>query len=182
MFKKIFSIFSKKLELENFDALHQIENIGERKKIDLLIGDKILEIKTHFEYRKINDWLDTSIAFIRLERNGIICFPYSGDEDFENVNIEIKAEPILEKFQNIIYGTTIEDIYYIVDGNEEFDEMQMGYFLLNNDYILEENRMSPSGIGGADMFCKTSAEFEKEILENNISIYSVKNKAIKYSS
>jgi hypothetical protein len=42
--------------------------------------------------------------------------------------------------------------------------------------------MSPSGTGGANMFCKTLKEFEQGIIENHTKIYSVKDKAQKYRS
>ena len=186
--KKFLSLFKSKKQvenqnIENFDSLKFDNTVREKKDINLLIGDKIIEIKTLLEYRSVNGWLDTSIAFIKLEQNGIICFPYSGAENFENVITENNALPIIDKFQKIIYNQKIVDIYYeLEDENEEFEEMKYGYLVLENDYILEENRMSPSGTGGADMFCKTLKEFEKEISENQTKIYSVKDKAKKYSS
>ena len=185
--KKILSIFKSKKhienkKIENIDLFNLTNEDREKKDINLLIGDKILEIKTLQEYRSINDWLDTSIAFIKLEQNGVICFPYSGDEDFENEIIEIKALPILDKFQKIIYNQKILDIYYPLDEKNEFDDIKFGYIVLENGYVLEENRMSPSGTGSADMFCKTLSEFEKEISESRTKIYSVKEKKQKYSS
>jgi len=164
--------------IENSDALNFDNLISEKKNINLIIGDNIIEIKTLLEYRSVNDWLDTSIAFIKLEKNGIICFPYSGDEIFENVIIDNKALPIIDKFQKIINNQKIIDIYYeLNEENEEFDDMKYGYFILENEYILEENRMAPSGTGGANMFCKTLKEFEKEMIKNKTKIYSVKNKS-----
>jgi hypothetical protein len=183
--KKILSLFKSKKQVENqniekFDSLKLDNIVREKKDINLIIGDKIIEIKTLLEYRSVNDWLDTSIAFIKLERNGIICFPYSGDEKFENVITENNALPIIDQFQKIIYNQKIVDIYYeLEDENEEFDDMKYGYLVLENEYVLEENRMSPSGTGGANMFCKTLKEFEEKMQKNQTKIYSVKTKEIK---
>jgi hypothetical protein len=134
--KNFLSLFKSKKQVEikiheNFDSLELVNNIGEEKDINWLIGDKIIEIKTLLEYRSVNGWLDTSIAFIELEKNGLICFPYSGDENFENVIIENNALPIIDKFQKIIYNKKIVDIYYeLEDENEEFEDMKYGYLVL----------------------------------------------------
>ncbi|MCD9573595.1 hypothetical protein [Flavobacterium soyae] len=168
---------SKSFENKNSDILLFDEN---PKDINLLIGDKILEIKIHLDHEETNDWLDTSTAFLRLEQNGIICFPISGDEYFENTFVNKKAISILEKYQKVIYNTTIEDIYYFINPEEkEFDDSQMSCILLNNGYILEENRMSPKGLAGANMFCKTIEEFKTEFANYTLEIYSVKDKAKK---
>jgi len=186
--KNFLSLFKSKKQdenqnIENSDSSKLDNIVREKKDINLLIGDKIIEIKTNTEYRSVNDWLDTSIAYLKLEKNGTICFPYSGDEDYENVITENKALPIIDKFQKIIYNQKIVDIYYeLEEENEEFDDMKFGYLVLENNYVLEENRMSPSGTGGANMFCKTLKEFEKEIFENQTKIYSVKDKTKKYIS
>ena len=188
--KKFLSLFNRKKkktkpEVENFQELDAIigrEN-REQKDINLLIGDKIIEIKILLEYRKVDNWLDTSIAYIKLEKNGVICFPYSGDDFFVNEIGEDKALPILDKFQKLIYNQKIFDIYYpLNEDNDEFDDMQSAYLVLENNYVLEENRMSPSGTGMANMFCKSLADFEKETIENGIKMYSVKYKTHKYSS
>jgi len=170
----------KNQKIENTDSLEFDNIVREKKNINLLIGDTILEIKTLLEYRSVNDWLDTSIAFIKLELNGIICFPYSGDEDFKNEIIATKALPILDKFQKIIYNQKILDIYYPLNEENEFDDMKFGYIVLENGYVLEENRMAPSGTGSANMFCKTLSDFEQEIIETDTKIYSVKEKTQKY--
>ena len=186
--KNFLSLFKRKKqithsEIENFEEPKLNIKLTEKKDINLILGDKIIEVNTHLELRKVDNWLDTSIAFIELEKNGVICFPYSGDENFENQIVEANSKPILDKFQKLIYNQKIEDIFYPLDDeSNEFDEMKFGYLLLENGYVLEENRMSPSGTGQADMFCKTLAEFEKEIAENEIKIYSVKYKTQKYSS
>ena len=186
--RNFLSLFKSKKQGEyqnigNSDSSKLDNIIREKKDINLLIGDKIIEIKTLTEYRSLNDWLDTSIAFIKLEKNGIICFPYSGDEDFENVITENNALPIIDKFQKIIYNQKIVDVYYeLEEENEGFDDMKFGYLVLENDFVLVENRMSPSGTGGANMFCKTLKEFVQEIRENQTKIYSVKDKSQKYSS
>lgn len=180
--KRIISFFkskqtSKSVESQNSDML-SID--GNPKDINLLIGDKILEIKIHQDHAGTNDWLDTITTFIRLEKNGYICFPFSGDKYFENVSPNKEAVSILEKYQKIIYNTTIEDIYYFITPEEqEFDDSQMSCIVLNNGYILEENRMSPKGLANANMFCKTMDEFKNELVHSTLEIYSVKEKAQK---
>lgn len=151
-----------------------------KKDINLLLGDKIIDVKIHYGKEGINNWLDTCITFIKLERNGIICFPFSGDEYFENSVMEKKSKSITDKWKSKIYNSKVEDIYYLLDKEElTFDDEQIAYIALDNGFILEENRMSPSGIGGADLFCKTIEEFKKEIADNRIKIYSVKTKTQK---
>lgn len=151
--------------------------IEAKRDINLLLGDKILDVKIYYGKEGINNWLDTCITFIKLDQNGIICFPFSGDEHYENSVIEKNSKSITDKWKPIIYNTKIADIYYFLDEDElTFDNTQVAYIVLDNGFILEENRMSPSGIGGADLFCRTIEEFKKEITVNRIKIYSVKTK------
>ncbi|WP_035645877.1 hypothetical protein [Flavobacterium sp. ASV13] len=171
---------SKPFDVENPNILLFHEN---PKDINLLIGDKILEVKIHQDHTGTNDWLDTSTTFLRLEKNGVICFPSSGDEYFENTFVDKKAISILEKYQKIIYNSIIEDVYYFVNPEEEeFDDSQMSCILLTNGYILEEERMSPKGLAGANMFCKTIEDFKNEYKDSKFKIYSIKDKALKIFS
>lgn len=173
MIKRIATLFKSSRLYKSVDI--QSQSIERKKDINILLGDTILEIKMHYGQDGINNWLDTSISFIRLEKNGIICFPFSGDQYFDNSIIEKGSKSIMNKWKNIIYNTKIEDIYYILDEEKfTFDDTQTAYIVLENGYILEENRMSPSGIGGADLFCKTLEEFKRGIADSKIKIYSVK--------
>jgi len=172
MIKRIISFF------KNSKANNQ--SIEFKRDINLLLGDKILEVKIQYGQDGINNWLDTCLTFIKLKENGIICFPFSGDQYFDNSIIEKGSKSITNKWKPLIYNAKIQDIYYVLNEDElTFDETQTAYIVLDNDHILEENRMSPSGIGGADLFCRTIEEFKKEITNNRIKIYSLKTKAQK---
>ncbi|KRD11038.1 hypothetical protein ASE21_04775 [Flavobacterium sp. Root901] len=177
MIKRIIRLFQTTKTAESI--LTDIQSIRDKRDISLLLGDKILDVKILYGQEGINNWLDTSLTFIRLEQNGIICFPFSGDKDFENSGIEKNSKAISDKWKAIIYNSKIVDIFYILDEAMNFDDTQSAYIVLDNGYVLDENRMSPSGLNGADLFCRTTDEFEKEITDNGIKIYSVKNKKIK---
>lgn len=106
-----------------------------------------------------NDWLDYVLTFIKLEKNGIINFPFSGAIDFGNVELDQRAQPISQDGYDLVIGQTIEELYY--ESDEENQPMQdwFAFIELSNGYVLHENRMAPHGTGAADLFFYTPEQF-----------------------
>lgn len=136
------------------------------KDLKLLIGDTITDISHYYEPHSINGWLDCSTTYIRLEKNGLVSFPISGDDTFLNVALDTRAEDILPKFRPLIVGHKIVNIHYYFDDEGLPDESHLSFFELDNGYYITESSMAPHGTGQANLFTYSAQEF-KDIVKNS---------------
>jgi len=139
--------------------LHTLTDPNEIKDISLLLEDKIIDIKMLYEASGDNGWLDTVLTFITLEKNSVINFPISGDLVFSNVTLDLKANAINKKAQDLIIDQTIEEIYYEFDENNEPNTDWFAFVKLSNGFVIHENRMAPNGTGAAGLFLYSPEQF-----------------------
>jgi hypothetical protein len=136
-----------------------LTSLGDRKEISLLLGDKITDIKMFYEATGENGWLDSVLSYICLEKNGVIFFPSSGDDDFENVTLDTRALPINKKAQSLVIGQTIKELYYEFDEDDEPNTDWYAFIELKNGHVIHENRMAPNGTGAANLFLYSQEQF-----------------------
>jgi len=146
----------------------------ELKNISLILGDKIVDIKMYYEPQGENDWLDSVITYITLERNGVINFPFSGDLHFVSTTLDKRAKSINEEAIPNIIGQTISDLYYNINDNRDPDSESLAFIQLSNNYVLYENRMAPHGTGAANLFLYTHDQFKEEFGDLECNLQSLK--------
>lgn len=129
-----------------------------------LLGDTITAVTIFHEDHGENGWLDYSISYLTLQKNGIIHFPSppAGSMEIENVVPDARARDISQKIKPYIIGQPIAELYYKFHEADDPDWDEVAFIELGNGYVIHERRMAPKGTGAANLFLYSREQFQEK--------------------
>ena len=168
MIKKILAIFSrkienkqeenKKIEVYNIeDNIPELDVIGEIK-LELIIGQKIIDLNYRHE---LLGWVDYFDTFLTLENGKTISLPLNNTDTALIINFPLKTNKCSPYFNKTIIGNRITNFY---SESEEVNISDYSSFIeLENKYYIQEKNMSPSGTGQATLYLLSEKDFREKI-------------------